>query len=243
MYDLKENFALPKGIMFDLDDTITTFNSVVEPTWKMICKMYANRYNMFNEDELYKTIRETANWYWNNKQRHKEGRLNIENTRRKILEITFKKMEINNNSLAHEIADMYSKKRVEAIDIYPGAEDTLKYLVEQNVALALVTNGQSQKQRAKIQRFRLERFFNTILVEGELGYGKPNEAVYLRALDELNLKPDSVWFVGDNLEWDVEGPQKLGIFGIWNDYAKKGLPPSSKIIPDRIITNISELVK
>lgn len=243
MYDLKEKFLLPKGIMFDLDDTITTFNSVVEPTWKKICKIYANRYYMLNEEELYKNIRETANWYWSDKRRHKEGRLDIENTRRMLLEITFKKMEINDISLAHEIADMYSKERVEAIDFFPGAEDTLKYLTEQNVALALVTNGQSQKQRAKIQRFRLERFFSSILVEGELGYGKPNEAVFLRALYELNLKPESVWFVGDNLEWDVEGPQKLGILGIWNDYAKKGLPPSSKIIPDRIITNISELVK
>jgi putative hydrolase of the HAD superfamily len=49
--------------------------------------------------------------------------------------------------------------------------------------------------------------------------------------------------VGDNLVWDVGAPQKLGIFGIWNDYRNKGLPPSSKIIPDRIITNISELVE
>jgi len=243
MYDLKEKIVLPKGIMFDLDDTITTFNSVVVPTWKKICKIYANRYGMLNEGELYKNIRETANWYWSDKRRHKEGRLNIENTRRMLLEITFKKMEINDISLAHEIADMYSKERVEAIDFFPGAEDTLKYLNEQNIALALVTNGQSQKQRTKIQRFRLERFFSIILIEGELGYGKPNEAVFLRALDELNLDPESVWFVGDNLEWDVEGPQKLGIFGIWNDYGKQGLPLSSKIIPDRIITNISELVE
>ena len=243
MYDSKQKYVLPKGIMFDLDDTITTFDSIVVPTWKKICNIYANRYHMLDEEELFKNIRETANWFWSDKNRHKEGRLNIENTRRKILEITFKKMEISDTSLAHEIADMYSKKRVEAIDFFPGAEDTLKYLNEQNVALALVTNGQSQKQRAKIKRFRLERFFSSILIEGELGYGKPNEAVYLRALDELNLRPESVWFVGDNLEWDVEGPQKLGIFGIWNDYGKRGLPPSSKIIPDRIITNISELVK
>ena len=243
MYDSKQKYVLPKGIMFDLDDTITTFNSVVVPTWKEVCKIYANRYDMLDEEVLFKTIRETANWFWSDKKRHKEGRLNIENTRRKILEITFKKLEINNNSLAHEIADMYSKKRVEAIDFYPGAEETLKYLNEQNVALALVTNGQSQKQRAKIQRFRLERFFSSILIEGEVGYGKPDQAIYDRALDELNLKPESVWFIGDNLEWDVEGPQKLGIYGIWNDYENKGLPPSSKIIPDRIITNISELVK
>jgi len=233
---------LPKGIMFDLDDTITTYNAVVEPTWKKICNKYANKYDILDELDLYRNIRETANWFWADKQRHKEGRLDIENARRKVLELTFEKLEIDDITLAHEIADLYSKLRVEAIDFYPGAEDTLKYLSEQDVALALVTNGQTHKQREKINRFRLDRFFPVILVEGEMGYGKPNEEVYHRALRELNLSAKSTWFVGDNLEWDVGAPQKLGIFGIWNDYRMKGLPPSSKIIPDRIITNISELI-
>jgi putative hydrolase of the HAD superfamily len=234
---------LPKGIMFDLDDTITTFNAVAEPTWKKVCNKYANQFDNMDEDLLFKNIRETANWYWSDKKRHKKGRLDIDNARRKTLEITFKKLEINNISLSHEIADLYSQLRVEAIDFFPGAEDTLKYLSEQNVILTLVTNGQTEKQREKINQFRLARFFSVILIEGEMGYGKPDEAVYHRALKETNLSAESVWFVGDNLVWDVGAPQKLGIFGIWNDYRNKGLPPSSKIIPDRIITNISELVE
>ena len=63
------------------------------------------------------------------------------------------------------------------------------------------------------------------------------------ALASLSLSPEDVWFVGDNLEWDVSAPQKLGIFGIWNDFKGLGLPPSSEIVPDRIINNISELIK
>ena len=234
---------LPKGIMFDLDDTITTFNAVVEPTWRKICYKYANQYDHMDENRLYNNIRETANWYWSDKKRHKEGRLDIENARRKVLEIALNKMKIKDISLAHEMADLYSKWRVEAIDFYPGAEDTLHYLSERGVSLALVTNGQAQKQREKINRFRLERFFPIILIEEEMGIGKPEEAIYHRALKELNLKARSTWFVGDNLEWDVGAPQKVGIFGVWNDYQKKGLPPSSKIVPDRIITNIAELIE
>ena len=234
---------LPKGIMFDLDDTIVTFDAVVEPTWKKICREYAEQYSMIDAKKLYKNIREAADWYWNDKKRHKEGRLDIENTRRKVLEIAFNKLGLEDLSLSHEIADVYSRERVEAIDFYPGAEDTLKYLRDSKVDLALVTNGQAQKQREKINRFRLERFFSVILIEGEIGCGKPNEAIYFRALDDLKLNPESVWFVGDNLEWDVAAPQELGIFSVWNDYRKKGLPPFSNIIPDRIITNISELIE
>jgi putative hydrolase of the HAD superfamily len=65
--------------------------------------------------------------------------------------------------------------------LFPQAEETLQYLRDHQVALALITNGAAQKQRQKVQRFRLERFFTTILmIEGELGYGKPESGVWLQ---------------------------------------------------------------
>jgi putative hydrolase of the HAD superfamily len=104
-----------------------------------------------------------------------------------------------------------------------------------------MTNGESHKQRHKIERFDLGKYFRAVLIEGEMGFGKPDAAVYHRALAELGLQPQDVWAVGDNLECDVEGPQKLGIHGIWNDYARQGLPSNSPIIPDRIVHAIAEL--
>jgi putative hydrolase of the HAD superfamily len=47
--------------------------------------------------------------------------------------------------------------------------------------------------------------------------------------------------VGDNLEWDVGGPQKLGIVGIWIDAKGQGVPAASAVRPDRIIRSLSEL--
>jgi putative hydrolase of the HAD superfamily len=48
--------------------------------------------------------------------------------------------------------------------------------------------------------------------------------------------------VGDNLEWDVAAPQRLGIAGIWLDVAGAGLPPASLVHPDRIIRSLTELL-
>jgi putative hydrolase of the HAD superfamily len=133
-------------------------------------------------------------------------------------------------------------EREALIYLFPRAEETLQYLCHQKVVLALITNGEGQKQRQKVQRFGLERFFTTILIEGEVGFGKPEEAIYRWALENLGLTPGDVWSVGDNLEWDILAPQKLGMFGIWNDFRGQGLPSDSPIIPDRIITHISELM-
>lgn len=47
--------------------------------------------------------------------------------------------------------------------------------------------------------------------------------------------------VGDNLVWDIEAPQKLGIYSVWNDFKKEGIPVPSCIIPDKSINAISDL--
>ena len=143
------------------------------------------------------------------------------------MRLAFATLGIDNRALAHEMADTYSVEREARIHLFPRAEETLQYLIDHQVSLALITNGEARTQRQKVERFGLERFFTAILIEGELGYGKPDEAVYTRALEDLSLTPDAVWSVGDHLEWDVSAPQQLGIFGIWHDVRAQGLPSSS----------------
>jgi putative hydrolase of the HAD superfamily len=48
--------------------------------------------------------------------------------------------------------------------------------------------------------------------------------------------------VGDNLEWEVAAPQRLGIHAIWHDGYGTGLPPDCPVRPDRIIRRLSELL-
>jgi putative hydrolase of the HAD superfamily len=85
-------------------------------------------------------------------------------------------------------------------------------------------------------------FFDTILIEGEFGAGKPDEQVYHHVLKQMKVEPAETWMVGDNLEWDVAGAQRVGILGIWLDIAGAGLPASSPVVPDRIIRSLDGLV-
>lgn len=233
---------LPKGILFDLDDTIVAFGAAGDETWRRLCNEYAGRCAL-EAKQLLDAFREMADWYWSDEERHRLGRLNLNATRRKIVRLAFEKLGIANNALADEIADAFSVRRVEAIRFFPGAEETLQRLSQQGVSMALMTNGEAEKQRAKVDRFGLERFFKTILIEGELGFGKPHPDVYRRALDDLRLGPREVWSVGDNLKWDVAGPQALGVFGIWHDWRGEGLPADTDVRPDRTVRSISELIE
>jgi len=235
--------AYPKGILFDLDDTIIAYGVLAGRIWRRLCEEYASTYELCEADHLFNAMDEVRKWYWSDSARHKIGRMDLDNTRTKIIRLAFEKLGIDNVLLAKEISETFADRLEERLAFFPKAEDTLKYLTDHNVSLALMTNGEAQKQRHKVNKFRLERFFKTILIEGELGYGKPEKAVYIRALDDLGLEPDAVWSIGDNLLWDVQGPQKLGIFGIWNNVRGERLPVSSEVVPDRIVSSISELIE
>lgn len=234
---------LPAAIFFDLDDTIVAFDSVSLPVWREVCETYEQQTGELQARELFKAIRRSANWFWGDKERHRIGRLDIENARRQVVRQAFKDLGSDNVNAAYAIADEYSVKRVERITLFSGAKGTLEELRQRGVNLALITNGESEGQNAKIDRFQLRPYFDRTFVEGDVGFGKPDPRVYRLALETMQVSPKDVWMVGDNLEWDVGAPQELGIYGIWNDWRAKGLPKSSGVIPDRIINSISELVE
>jgi putative hydrolase of the HAD superfamily len=126
--------------------------------------------------------------------------------------------------------------------VFPGARETLDSLRALCVRLALVTNGAAEVQRGKLTRFALERHFDHIQIEGEHGFGKPEERAYTHAMTALGVAAHETWMVGDNLEWEVVAPQRLGIHAIWYDGAGTGIPVGSPIRPDRIVRSLPELL-
>ena len=233
---------LPPVIFFDLDDTIIAFGAVVIPVWRELCENYEQRTGTLCARSLFAAIRQASTWYWSDAERHRRGRLDIENARRRIVRQAFESLRFENMEAADAIADDYSRKRIESVTVFPGALETLQILVERGIKLTLVTNGDSEGQHAKIDRFELRSYFQHIFVEGDVGFGKPEPRIYHLALETMGVSPQNVWMVGDNLEWEVAVPQQLGIYSVWNDWRGDGLPDGSHIVPDRIVNNIRELV-
>ena len=233
---------LPTAIFFDLDDTIISYDAGAVPLWQEVCEAYCRQTGELPAQQVFETVIRVSKWYWSDQERHRLGRLNLARARRDVVTRAFQELGNNDFDGAYQIADAFSARRNESIVIFPGAVETLAYLRQRGVRLALLTNGAAHVQNAKIERFHLRPYFETILVEGEVGFGKPDARIYRLALARLDLAPQAVWMVGDNLEWDVAGPQALGIYGIWNDWRKKGLPENCGVTPDRIIHSISELM-
>ena len=238
--------SLPKGILFDLDDTILSAYGRPDVAWRKVAIEFSEQIAPLSPDELAARITAEARAFWDDAARHKEWRAKLDDARRVIVARAFAGLTAPasfSTDLRDAIADRFTRLRDEEMTLFPGAYETLDELKARGVRLALITNGASEVQRGKITRFALEHRFDHIQIEGEHGFGKPEERAYLHALSALALRPGDVWMVGDNLEWEVAAPQRLGIYAIWHDAYEQGLPAGSPIKPDRIITRLPALLE
>jgi putative hydrolase of the HAD superfamily len=231
----------PRALLLDLDDTILDDSSLIDDSWRQACARYAERLAPLDTAHVVDTIRATSKWFWDDPDRHRDGRLQLNAARREVVALALRKLGIDDAELAACIGDVYSHRRDVGMEPLPDAIDTVRWLRDAGYRLALLTNGAAVAQRRKITRFELADLFDAILVEGELGFGKPDERVYARALSALDVKPSEAWMVGDNLEWDVAAPQRVGLRGVWIDARGRGLPEQSSVRPDHIIRSLAEL--
>ncbi|HYM73721.1 MAG TPA: HAD family hydrolase [Stellaceae bacterium] len=238
---------LPRAILFDLDDTILVAFGPAQSQWQRTIAAFGNRLGSIEAQAVAAAIQAASTELWADPGRHKYWRHRIDEARRRIVASAFAVLAAEGHpvparSVGDAMADAYNALHDEELAMFPDAHETLDRLKEFGVKLALITNGAAAPQRAKVVRFALEHRFDHIQIEGEHGFGKPEERAYTHAMGVLGVAPHETWMVGDNLEWEVVGPQRLGIHAIWHDGYGVGLPPGCPIKPDRIIRRISELL-
>jgi putative hydrolase of the HAD superfamily len=231
----------PSAVLLDLDDTILNDSGSVDESWRHACASHAAQLAPLDAAVVIEAIRTTSKWYWDDPDRHREGRLRLDAARCDVVRLALRDLGVDDVALADGIGHAYSHRRDLGMAPLPDAIETVKWLRESGRRLALLTNGAGPAQRRKIERFEIADLFDAILVEGELGFGKPDERVYHRAMNALGVSPADTWMVGDNLDFDVAAPQKLGLYGVWIDVQGRGLPVGSTVKPDRIVRSLAEL--
>lgn len=237
---------LPQAILFDLDDTIITEGERY-PILVQVASEF--RESLAGQDPVAVAdhLEAALAAYWGDPETARETRLRanggIRQARHRIVTRAFESFGVPD---AEGIAAIFSSRFTELRAIgareFDGARHTLETLRNTGVKLALVTNGAAEIQRAKIERFSLSSYFDHIQIEGEHDFGKPDPRAYQHALEALHANPAGTWMVGDNLEWEVSAPQRLGIFAIWHDHLGRGLPHGTTVRPDRIIRQLPELL-
>jgi len=242
---LRTMTELPLAMLIDMDDTILSAYGRPEIAWNKIANEFAGELKGLPPQQVAAEILTFARNFWSTAA--PAWRLKLAEARHLTVKGGLAALAAAGHpalpdDLAIRIADRFTAYREEEMFVFPGAHEAIDTLKDLGVKLALVTNGAADTQRAKVERFELAHRFDHIQIEGEHGFGKPEERAYLHAMDALGVAAKDTWMIGDNLEWEVVTPQRLGIYSIWIDVHGDGLPEGSTVKPDRIIRSLTELV-
>ncbi len=147
-----------------------------------------------------------------------------EPTRTEQMRLTLERLGIESESHAKELSQRYFEERDRALRLFPEAREVLETLAPR-YRLGLITNGPADIQRQEIATLEIERYFESVFIEGEMGEGKPHPRVMARAQEAAGCPPDQILFVGNSYAHDVRPALEAGWHAVWVRRASD-IPPS-----------------
>lgn len=143
------------------------------------------------------------------------------------------------------VADLERRRCTQLRTTWRLFEDTLEcldWLRAAGLKLAAVTNASGAHQRVKLERLGISRFFDTVIIAGELGAAKPDPVIFHTACARMDVSADQTMHVGDLLEADALGARNAGLHGVWLNRSHDDARPATGITMIEALTDLPELL-
>jgi len=108
--------------------------------------------------------------------------------------------------------------------LYREVIESLRKLKQIGLKLGVVTDGYEFDIEQILLKARLEEVFDVCVGADTAGKRKPDPEAFKHALRQLKVKPEEAIFVGDRLEQDYLGAQKVGMKALL--IQREGKPPT-----------------
>ncbi|AUG80284.1 hypothetical protein CFP65_5587 [Kitasatospora sp. MMS16-BH015] len=107
---------------------------------------------------------------------------------------------------------------------------------------AIVTNGMTDSQRAKIRRTGLAELVDGWCISAEVGIRKPDRGIFELAARRCGARlAEGGWMTGDNLLQDIAGARSAGLRTIWLHHGRPR-PEAGAAAPDHTVSTVAEAV-
>jgi putative hydrolase of the HAD superfamily len=196
-----------KGVVLDLDDTLTDLAGFELEIWDETAKLIGRRLPHVDRDELRSRYLAAMD---GNYQRVLDGELDMRGYRRARLGQALAPWTELDDDLFKEYFRV-KQRLLDEVPPKPGAHATLEALRGAGLRLAILTNGPSDMQRGKLDRLGFAPLVDEIAISAEIGAAKPDRAAYDAVVEMMELPREALVMVGDNWEWDVAGALDAGL--------------------------------
>lgn len=198
-------------IFFDLDHTLWDFDANSQKAFEQILATAPFKVNVADFLKVYEPINSN---YWS---RYRLGEIDHTVLRYGRFESTLQALEIAYQpQWVTELAHGYLEELPKNNALIDGAEEVLQRL-QSEYQLHIITNGFSKVQQNKIEASGIRSYFATITDSEASGYKKPQPEIFAHALQKVGCAAHQSLMVGDDVEADVHGAQRVGMYAVLFD--------------------------
>jgi len=204
----KKNVSL---LIFDLDDTLVDTSDVYWRAKKLFIEILKKQAPQLAESFLDKTFEDidTLNLKGYGHAPTRYGKSMID-TYLFLLSKKYLEYDLEIEKKIAEAGNMILNTIPKLIN---GAIDLLIWC-KSKYNLALVTRGEEDLQRKKINHLKLEHYFDLIRIVPE-----KSESDFVRIIKDFHINKKDTWIIGDSLKAEIETGLKLGVNCIFFNYS------------------------
>ena len=123
-----------------------------------------------------------------------------------------------------------------------GVQDTLRALRSYGLHLGIVSNVDDDQFSHMLQLSGLASYFDALLTSQQARSCKPDPGIFRRALEQAGCEPQQACFVGDSLDQDIAGANRLGLRSVLIWSRDDQPPPDREPQPQHVIRHIPDLL-
>ena len=254
----------PEVLLFDLDDTLMIEEASAEAAFNEVSKYAYEKYGV-NPGKFHESIRKNARKLWHELPAHPfcqkigisswEGLWANFTGDHEMLQLlasykdyyqfeswnnSLLEFNIDNKDFAVKLSEMFRQERRKRHITFPETHRVLEDLSSE-YQLGLITNGAPDLQWEKINGGRLNKYFNHIIISGEVNIGKPDKQIFEIALNKFGTGKERAIMIGDSIDTDIAGARASRIKSVWLK-RNNNTQYEYTTEPDYIIKNLKELV-
>lgn len=225
-----------RHLFFDLDRTIWDFDASTMDSFSRMYRKYELDGKGVPSVEDFKRCYDVHNdRLWD---LYRKGKILKEVLSVKRFDMTLSDFGITNHMIAEGMSEDHVKLDPDTPFLMPFAIESLEYL-SSRYRLHMLSNGFREVQEQKYRIARLDRFFDTVTTSEEAGIKKPEPGIFTFALDRACCQAKDALMIGDDLEVDVLGAQRIGMDQVF--YNKDGIEHDASITYE--IVSLKELME
>jgi HAD superfamily hydrolase (TIGR01549 family) len=221
----------PKAILFDLDDTLWPIAPVIvqaEQTLHDWLRQHAPRVSeRFSIDNLRQARLALL-------ASQPEFHLDLGALRRAGLIAAFEQAGEDSDKVEQAMVHFFAARNavIPYDDVVPGL-----LRLKGRSLIGSISNG-----NADLQAIGLAHHFQVSVAASQLGFAKPDPAIFQHACRALGVAPQQALYVGDDILLDVQAAQQAGLRAVWLNRTASARHLEHGVAPDAICADFDELL-